>query len=67
MPDRSTLSTWRGEGAFIELLKSDPDVRPHLTDAELASVFDDAYHFKHVDTIFGRVFGPDAVAAKAAE
>jgi adenylosuccinate lyase len=64
----NAMKVWRGEGAFLDLLKADPVVRPHLTDAELAAVFDDAYHFKHVDTIFARVFGPDAgAAAKAAE
>ena len=31
--------------------------RPHLSDAELGELFDLAYHFKHVDTIFARVFG----------
>ena len=41
-------------------------MRPHLTDAELAELFDDGYHFKHVDTIFERVFGA-AAALKAAE
>ena len=65
---RNAMKVWRGEGAFIELLKADPDVRPHLTDAELAALFDPAWHFSQVDTIFARVFGADAVAhAKAAE
>jgi adenylosuccinate lyase len=32
-------------------------VRPHLTDAELEDLFDLGYHFKHVDTVFDRVFG----------
>jgi adenylosuccinate lyase len=65
---RNAMKVWRGEGRFLDLLKADPDVRPHLTDAELAAVFDDAYHFKHVDTIFARVFGEEAgAAAKAAE
>ena len=55
---RNAMKVWREEGKFIDLLKADPDVRPHLTDGELAELFDDAYHFKHVDTIFARVFGP---------
>ena len=54
---RNAMKVWRGEGAFLDLLKADPDVRPHLTDAELAELFDLAYHFKHVDTVFDRVFG----------
>ena len=28
-----------------------------MTDAELGELFDNGYHFKHVDTIFARVFG----------
>jgi adenylosuccinate lyase len=54
---RNAMRVWRGEGAFLDFLKSDVDVRPHLTDAELESLFDLGYHFKHVDTIFARVFG----------
>ena len=54
---RNAMKVWRGEGAFIDFLKADPDVRPHLTDGELEALFDLAYHFKHVDTVFDRVFG----------
>ena len=53
----NAMKVWRGEGRFIDLLKADPLVRPHLTDAEFDEVFDPAWHFKHVDTIFDRVFG----------
>ena len=54
---RNAMKVWRGEGQFIDLLKADPEVRPHLTNAELEPLFDLGYHFKHVDTIFTRVFG----------
>jgi adenylosuccinate lyase len=53
----NAMKVWRGEGAFIDLLRADPEVRPRLSDAELAELFDLGYHFKHVDTIFRRVFG----------
>ena len=53
---RNAMKVWRGEGVFSELLKADPDVRPHLSDAELAELFDLAYHFKHLDTLFERAF-----------
>ena len=54
---RNAMKVWRGEGRFIDFLEADPDVRPHLTGEALASLFDLGYHFKHVDTIFARVFG----------
>src|SRR5689334_7390838 len=58
MVQRNAMKVWRGEATdFLELLKADPDVRRHLSDAELAANFDIAHHHKHVDTIFQRVFG----------
>ena len=54
---RNAMKVWRGEGRFMDLLKADAEVRPLISDAELESLFDVAYHLKHVDTIFTRVFG----------
>jgi adenylosuccinate lyase len=54
---RNAMPVWRGEGDFLTLLKNDPDVKKALTDAEIEEKFDLGYHFKHVDTIFDRVFG----------
>jgi adenylosuccinate lyase len=54
---RNAMPVWRGEGDFQTLLKNDPDVKKHLSDAEIEERFDLGYHFKHVDTIFKRVFG----------
>jgi adenylosuccinate lyase len=54
---RNAMPVWRGEGDFLTLLKNDADVKKYLTDAEIAEQFDLGYHFKHVDTIFKRVFG----------
>jgi adenylosuccinate lyase len=59
---RNSMGVWRGEGAFVDLLKADPDVRSRLTDSDLAEAFDPAWHFRHVDTIFRRVFGEQAMA-----
>ena len=64
---RNAMKVWRGEGRFLDLLAADPEVSSKVSQAELAELFDDAYHFKHVDTVFERVFGKDAAAAKAAE
>lgn len=54
---RNAMRVWRGEGDFQVFLKADPDVKKYLTDADIAEKFDLGYHFKHVDTIFKRVFG----------
>jgi adenylosuccinate lyase len=54
---RNAMPVWRGEGDFLDLLKKDADVKKYLSDAEIAEQFDLGYHFKHVDTIFKRVFG----------
>ena len=52
---RNAMPVWRGEGQFLDLLKADEEVV--LSDTELEELFDLGYHFKHVDTIFNRVFG----------
>jgi adenylosuccinate lyase len=54
---RNAMKVWRGEGDFLTFLKADPEVHARLSDAELEENFDLGYHFKHVDTIFDRVFG----------
>ena len=57
---RNAMPVWRGEGEFLALLKKDRDVSKVLSAAELESLFDLAWHLKHVDTIFRRVFGATA-------
>ncbi|OYX01718.1 MAG: adenylosuccinate lyase, partial [Rhizobiales bacterium 32-66-8] len=56
---RNAMKVWAMQGdragQFAANLKSDPDVT--LPDAQIDAMFDDAYHLKHVDTIFRRVFG----------
>ncbi len=60
---RNAMQVWRMSGdrtgKFAELLKADPDVSAALKPEEIDAMFDDAYHLKHVDTIFARVFGED--------
>lgn len=53
----NAMKVWRGEGRFLEFLKADPVVSKAMSDVELGELFDNGYHFKHVDTIFARVFG----------
>ncbi len=56
---RNAMRVWESDGALslLELLKADPEVAALLSDAQIEAEFDLAYHFKHVDTIFARVFG----------
>ncbi|PHR20880.1 MAG: adenylosuccinate lyase [Sphingopyxis sp.] len=56
---RNAMKVWESDGeiALLDLLKADPDVSAKLSDAELEERFNLDYHFKHVDTIFSRVFG----------
>ena len=56
---RNAMKVWESDGAIalLDLLKADPDVSAKLSDAELEERFNLDYHYKHVDTIFARVFG----------
>jgi len=54
---RNAMPVWEGRGKFLDLLKADPEVAKFVKPSALAALFDDAYHTKHVDTIFRRVFG----------
>jgi adenylosuccinate lyase len=63
MVQRNAMRVWRGEGDFLSLLAADKEVRKHLSAAELEENFDLGYHFKHVDTIFERVFGKGAAGS----
>lgn len=54
---RNAMPAWRGEGTFLNNLKSDAEVTAKLKPEALEALFDDAYHTRHVDTIFRRVFG----------
>ncbi|WP_417594325.1 adenylosuccinate lyase [Parasphingorhabdus sp.] len=59
---RNAMKVWESDGevALLDLLKADPDVTAKLSDEELEERFNLDYHFKHVDTIFDRVFGATA-------
>ena len=56
---RNAMKVWESDGALslLDLLRADADVTARLSSAELEGLFDLGYHFRHVDTIFTRVFG----------
>ncbi len=56
---RNAMKVWESDGAesLMELLKADPDVAAKMSASEIEERFNLDYHFKHIDTIFERVFG----------
>ena len=54
---RNAMKVWEQGKDFLEELLGDADVRAALSEADIRSKFDLEYHTKHVETIFGRVFG----------
>jgi adenylosuccinate lyase len=54
---RNAMLVWNGEGRFLDLLRNDEEVVSRLGISGLEKLFDLAYHTKHIDTIFRRVFG----------
>ena len=59
---RNAMKVWESDGelSLLDLLKADPEVTQRLSSEQLDDLFDLGYHLKHVDTIFGRVFGSQA-------
>ncbi len=56
---RNAMQVWESDGelSLLELLKADAEVTAALSPQEIEEKFNLDYHFKHVDTIFARVFG----------
>jgi adenylosuccinate lyase len=54
---RNAMKTWEHGADFLASLKADPEISSRISATELEAMFDLGYHFKHVDTIFDRVFG----------
>jgi adenylosuccinate lyase len=54
---RHAMAAWHGEGGFADRLKGDPEITRWLDPQTIDGLFDLAYHLKHVDAIFHRVFG----------
>ena len=53
---RNAMKVWEKGADFREELLADPEVTAALSAEEINEKFDLAYHTKHVDTIFARVF-----------
>ena len=57
---RNAMKIWSEGGSYLDRLKADADVAGYLSTTELEALFDLDQHFRHVDTIFTRVFGKAA-------
>ena len=62
---RNAMKAWSERSDFRALLGKDAAVAEKLKPADLDRLFDLAYHLKHVDTIFARVFGSEAPPTNA--
>ena len=54
---RNAMKTWLEGADFLTSLKNDTEVSSRIPAEKLEEMFDLGYHFKHVETIFDRVFG----------
>jgi len=57
MVQRNAMKAWEGGQDFKDLLKGDSEIGRYLDRNEIDTLFDIAWHLKHVNTIFNRVFG----------
>jgi adenylosuccinate lyase len=63
MVQRNAMKVWQNGADFRSELRGDPEVAAALGAAGIDALFDLGHHFKHVDTIFARVF-EDAALTK---
>jgi len=53
---RLAMAAWRGEGRFMDMIKTDPFIRKHLKPEEIDDCFEPDYYLRHIDLIYKRVF-----------
>ncbi|MGB1367407.1 MAG: lyase family protein, partial [Candidatus Puniceispirillaceae bacterium] len=53
---RNAMRVWQEGKSYLPLLKDDRDIASYLDGEELEALFDLDQHFRHIDTIFARVF-----------
>ncbi len=53
---RNSMKVWAEGGSLLDTLSADAEVTRHINRDTLAPMFTMAYHTKHVDMIFARVF-----------
>jgi len=61
----NAMTAWKEKTPFLRLLKADAEVKAHLSDKELESLFDYNYFTRHVDAVFNRLGLSEKKKAKA--
>jgi len=56
---RPAMLVWQEGGEFAQRVAADPEIAKHLTPQEIGEIFDLKRYFRHVPTIFARVFGEE--------
>jgi len=54
---RPAMRVWQEGGEFAQRVKEDAEITGHLTLTEVEAIFELNRYFRHIDTIFARVFG----------
>src|SRR5690606_12258820 len=57
MTQRNAMKVWDEGGEYRDLVTSDADIAGHLSEEEIARVFDLRHYLRNVDKVFERVFG----------
>ena len=53
---RNAMKVWDEGGEYRDLVMEDADISSHLSQEEIARVFDLKHYLRNVDTVFKRVF-----------
>ena len=53
---RNAMKIWDEGGDYKDLVMKDADISSHLSQEEIARVFDLKYYLRNVETVFARVF-----------
>ncbi|HEY4485378.1 MAG TPA: adenylosuccinate lyase [Nitrospiria bacterium] len=53
---RHAMAAWRGEGRFMDLIRSDRMIGRYLKPQELTDCFEPEYYLRHIEAIYQRVF-----------
>jgi len=55
LTQNNAMKAWKEKTSFLGLLKADTEVKAHISDKELESLFDYNYFTRHVDAVFTRL------------